>query len=339
MNRFLKIFLRDRLNQSIQLAGFGKHPAWDDHIDDFGLTTETLVTVRRILYAEGIASQVSSGAWNQLEETGHAIEFDHRFVWSREAQSVIGGIWSSSDGKGRGHFPIVVCLQIAVNGWRAVRSFLAPVEQLGADFQGAKEQKKFRDVFAEAQLSLSRHLVRHSPASRDEGGSEAAAETKSDSISGSTPEVTGRESPEQRQKAVLDGMVALSQGVKKYQKQGGRERQGSAHLRLPAISARRKESLEFWTGYLETRLDFRLPCLTIASPGLGPIDIIAGEPEARQFFCLRAPESGLPMTPVSKTDKRFADARLAAKVYLQSFEQGVIQPAKEGLSQHWWPFK
>ena len=169
MTRFLKSFLRDRLNQSAQLAGFGKHPAWDDHIDDFGLTTETLVTVRRILYSEGIASQVSSGAWNQLEETGHTVEFDHRFVWSREAQSVIGGIWVSSDGKGRGHFPIVVCLQIAVNGWRVVRSFLAPVEQLGADFQGAKEQKKFRDVFAEAQRSLSRDLVRHSPGSPDEG--------------------------------------------------------------------------------------------------------------------------------------------------------------------------
>ena len=171
MTRYLKIFLRDRLNHSIQLAGFGKHPAWDDHIDDFGLTTETLVIVRRILYSEGIASQVSSGAWNQLEETGHTLEFDHRFVWSREAQSVIGGIWASSDGKGRGHFPIVVCLQIAVNGWRAVRSFLAPVEQLGADFVGSQQtRQKFRDVFAEAQQSLSRHLVRHSSASPDEGG-------------------------------------------------------------------------------------------------------------------------------------------------------------------------
>jgi hypothetical protein len=326
MTRFLKIFLRDRLNQSIQLAGFGKHPAWDDHIDDFGLTTETLVTLRRILYSEGIASQVSSGAWNRLEKTGQAIEFDHRFVWSREAQSVIGGIWASSDGKGRGHFPMVVCLQIAVNGWRAVRSFLAPVEQLGADCQGAKEQKKFRDVFAEAQHSLSRH-------------SETAAEISSDPLSSSIPETNAGDLPEQREEAVLDGMIVLSQGVKKYKKQGGREREGSAHFRLPAISARQKESLEFWTGYLETRLDFRLPCLTIASPRLGPIDIIAGEPEARQFFCLRAPESGLPMTPVSATDKRFADVRLAAKVYLRAFEQGVIQPAKEGLSQHWWPFK
>jgi hypothetical protein len=339
MTRFLKIFLRDRLNQSIQLAGFGKHPAWDDHIDDFGLTTETLVTIRRILYSEGIASQVSSGAWNRLEETGQAIEFDHRFVWSRETQSVIGGIWASSDGKGRGHFPMVICLQIAVNGWRAVRTFLAPVEQLGADFQGVTEQKKFRDVFAEAQQSWSRHLVGHSLASPHEGGSEVAAGINANPLSRSIPETGAGEQLEQREEAVLDGMVALSQGVRKYQKQGGREREGSAHFRLPAISARRKESLEFWTGYLETRLDFRLPCLTIASRGLGPIDIIAGEPQVREFFCLRAPESGLPMTPVSKTDKRFADVRLAAKVYLRSFEQGGIQPAKVGRNQHWWPFK
>ena len=106
MSRFRNMFLRDRLNQTAQLAGFGKHPAWDDHIDDIGLTTETLVAVRRILYSEGIARQVSSGAWSRLEEGGQALKFDHRFVWSRETQSVVGGIWASSDGKGRRHFPL-----------------------------------------------------------------------------------------------------------------------------------------------------------------------------------------------------------------------------------------
>ena len=135
MTRFLKVFLRDRLDQPVRLAGFGKHPAWDDHIDDIGLTTETLVITRRILYSEGIASQLSSGAWNRLEENAQVLEFDHRFVWSREAQSVIGGIWASSDGKGRGRFPIIVCLQTGVNGWRAIHRFLEPVETLGGRCQ------------------------------------------------------------------------------------------------------------------------------------------------------------------------------------------------------------
>ena len=43
MSRFLKVFLRDPLSARIQVAGFGKHPAWDDHIDDIGLNTESLV--------------------------------------------------------------------------------------------------------------------------------------------------------------------------------------------------------------------------------------------------------------------------------------------------------
>jgi hypothetical protein len=36
MTRFFKVFLRDQLKGRMPVAGFGKHPAWDDHIDDIG---------------------------------------------------------------------------------------------------------------------------------------------------------------------------------------------------------------------------------------------------------------------------------------------------------------
>jgi hypothetical protein len=316
MTRFLKVFLRDRLDQPVQLAGFGKHPAWDDHIGDLGLTTETLVNTRRILYSEGIASQLSSGAWNRLEESGHAVEFDHRFVWSRETQSVIGGIWASSDGKGRGRFPMIVCLQIGINGWRAIHRFLELVEDLGALCQKTKDQQKFRDLFAETQLRLSCHAV-----------SNLDSETRSHDIS------------RQREEAILNGMIALSQGVRKYRKQDVRKGVRSVHFRLPAISGQPKESLEFWAGYLETRLDSRLPCLTIASAGLGPVDVIAGEPEASDFFCLRAAEARLPMTPAPTGDKHLPDVQLEAKVYLRSFGLGSIHSSNKRLARRWWQFK
>src|SRR5258707_10407926 len=232
MTRFLKVFLRDRLGRAVQLSGFGKHPAWDDHIDDLGLTHETLVITKRILYSEGIAGQLSSGAWHQLEETGHSMEFDHRFVWSREAQSVIGGIWASSDGKGRGRFPMIVCLQIGVNGWRAIHRFLELVEDLGTLCQKAKDQQRFRDVFAETQLRLSSNRFSNSD-----------SETKSCDISAP------------REEAILNGMTALSQVVRKYRKQDVRRGVRSVHFRLPAISPHPKQSLEVWTGYLQTRLD------------------------------------------------------------------------------------
>jgi hypothetical protein len=301
MTPFLKVFLRDRLHQLAQLAGFGKHPAWNDHIDDLGLTTETLVITKRILYSEGIASQLASGAWNRLEETGHAMEFDHRFVWSREAQSVIGGIWASRDGKGRAHFPMMVCLHIGERGCQAIPRFVPLVEDLSVRCHLAKDQQKFRDVFAETQLRLDSNAF-----------SSVRSETRQFDISRS------------REEAILNGMIALSRGIRKHRKLGARERARSAHFRLPAISSRPKESLEFWVGYLETRLDFRLPCLTIASAGPGPIDVIAGEPEACNFFCLRAAEAALPMTPALSADKPSADVRLEAKVYLGSFGRGSI---------------
>src|ERR1700724_4595472 len=116
MSRFLKVFLRDPLSTRIQIAGFGKHPAWDDHIDDIGLTTETLVLAKQLLYSEGIASQLASGAWDQIEKSHHAIEFAHRFVWSRDEQSIVGAIWASADRKGRPRFPMAACFKADRNG-------------------------------------------------------------------------------------------------------------------------------------------------------------------------------------------------------------------------------
>ena len=84
---------------------FGKHPAWDDHIDDIGLSTETLVLTKQLLYSEGIATQLASGAWDQIEKSGNAIEFDHRFVWGRDQQAVVGAIWASADRKGTHPIP------------------------------------------------------------------------------------------------------------------------------------------------------------------------------------------------------------------------------------------
>lgn len=315
MTRFLKIFLRDSLPRAVQLAGFGKHPAWDDHIDDLGLTTETLAIVRQMLYSEGIASQLSSGVWARLEENGQALVFDHRFVWSRETQSVVGGIWASNDGKGRTHFPMIICLQIGLNGWRAIHSFFAPVEGLAAVCKTARDQQTFRDAFAAAQLRLS-------------------SQTFSDSApGGSLVNLT-----EQQEQAILNGMIALSQGIKKYRKEGARDGDKSMHFRLPPISTQTQESLEFWSRYLETRLDVRFPCLAIASTGLGPVDIIAGKPEPDDFFCLRAAVTGLPMTQPAATDKHLPDVQMQAKTYLRLFELGSTEwtPSRQ---RRWWPFK
>src|SRR6202011_2482738 len=155
MSRFLKVFLRDPLAAKIQVAGFGKHPAWDDHIDDIGLTTESLVLTKQLLYSEGIATHLASGAWDQIERSGNAIEFDHRFVWGRDQQAIVGAIWSSADRKGRARFPLVICAQADFEGVRAIDYLFDPVERLGALCRETKTQEETRGAFDRAQRELN----------------------------------------------------------------------------------------------------------------------------------------------------------------------------------------
>jgi hypothetical protein len=92
----------------LALVAFGKHPAWDDHMDDIGLDTDFLVSAKRYLYIRGIRENIETGAWTALEENDSAIPFGHRFVWSQERQILAGRLWSSRDGRGRQNYPMVL---------------------------------------------------------------------------------------------------------------------------------------------------------------------------------------------------------------------------------------
>jgi hypothetical protein len=73
------------------VGAFGKHPGWDDHIDDIGLETEYLTELKRCLYIEGIGGNIDSGAWQRLETELHAQPFEHQFVWLRGDDILVGG--------------------------------------------------------------------------------------------------------------------------------------------------------------------------------------------------------------------------------------------------------
>ena len=62
-------------------VAFGKHPGWDDHIDEIGLDTDLLVRLKRVLYTEGLAGNIDSGAWDKLEEVKRLPVYDHAFYW------------------------------------------------------------------------------------------------------------------------------------------------------------------------------------------------------------------------------------------------------------------
>jgi hypothetical protein len=310
MSRFLKVFLRDPLSARIQVAGFGKHPAWDDHIDDIGLNTETLVLTKQLLYSEGIATQLASGAWDQIETSGNAIAFDHRFVWGRNQQSVVGAIWASADRKGRTRFPLVICAQGDFSGSRAIELLLEPIEQLGNVCRTANTQMEVYDAFSRAQRELNGVQLLSS-------GDSSLTEI-TDSVENS----------------LLPALVIFSAGLKKSRLRK-RAKTGGSHFRLDALSTQSKDNLKFWSTYLAFQgTASSPPYLVIASNGKAWIDVIVGEPLRNDFFCLRANKNALATTwmEIEQTQRQKLESE--AKCYLQACR---LKPANLSAQRRpWW---
>ena len=313
MSRFLKVFLREPVNGHVHVAGFGKHPAWDDHIDDIGLDTETLVLTKKLLYSQGIATQLASGAWDQLEKSGNAIEFNHRFCWSRENQAVAGAIWASSDGKGRTRFPMIICVQVDVEGWRAIDQLLGPIDQLGIKSKSAKTPSEFRELMPRLEVEIF-GLV-HTPS----GANPASEMTESQQIS------------------ILPDLITLAAALKSRLPRGAHEsvRANGAHFRLASSLPGPGKNLGFWSAYLAVLgLPSSPPCLAIATSGKPWVDLIVGEPADADFFCLRANQTALPATwlQVAESDRRKVER--TARDFLQASSPGHVVGTSPQRS--WW---
>ena len=307
MTRFQKVFLRDPLHGRVILAGFGKHPAWDDHIDDIGLETESLVIAKRVIYSEGIASQISSGAWNQLQNSRRAMDFDHRFVWGRSDQSIVGGLWASTDGKGRALFPMVVCLQSDGKSLDAVGRFLNTIDTLGRAW---KQERTKEGVHA----------------ARNRAVEEVAAAYQI------APTEMFSEICDPDESVMLPALLTLSAGL--YGSRANESSTKGTHLRLPGIAARATQNLGFWAGYVDRHRGLTLPYLAIAPAGKRFVDLIPGEPQAESFFCLRADDMALPQTWI-RTERSVARRfEAGAREYLHTFRLGSAAPDQQRVS--WW---
>jgi hypothetical protein len=105
-----------RLNPSgrfVGLAAFGKHPGWDDHIEDLGLETEALNFAKLLLYVNGIGGQIDSAPGRNSKRRSSFRGLNTFLSGSVQVKFSSGRMWSSSDGKGRKRYPMVVCLHFA----------------------------------------------------------------------------------------------------------------------------------------------------------------------------------------------------------------------------------
>ncbi len=290
---------RDGDGAAVRLAVFGKHPGWDDHIEDFPLETEELAWVKRRLYTEGIANNIDSGAWERLDEHARAEGFRHVFVWRLPKGHVIGRLWSSRDGKGRSQFPMVVAVHCtgAPLEW-SLEQIVRRLEW----FEGKCVQARDRAAVAEAFARLGDDLRR---AAAKLGHEPLPQSLDSDGATPAIVELAARPEMGPGRVGLHRLMYETERELSAFRPLGA----GGSTTRARAASALRAKSVRvprcgdspvasalLWSRFFATQLAEAVPLLLLLPMRHKWVDAVIGEPTPQQFFCLQASESAVPLT-------------------------------------------
>ncbi|MDT8302284.1 MAG: hypothetical protein RQ760_12430 [Sedimentisphaerales bacterium] len=291
IKRFIKRLIPKGQNSPLEkvfVAAFGKHPGWDDHIDDIGFETDIFITVKRLLYIQGIGGNIDSGSWDALQKNQPIEEFKHDLVWFMGDNLIVGRIWSSRDGKGRTSYPMVVCAQCRQLSLEWVLNNVLPllerVEEACAATISAAEvrltientQKEIRQLTQQCELSP------------------ILPPFDTDVISKLTeyPEMGG---PNHQ------GLLRILYHI---EREATREHldtsKGKAFrptlLRIPISPPPVTESMLLWVNFLLNKFGMNTSVLVLMPLQKQRMDIIIGEPTQLQLYCLRASLKVIPLT-------------------------------------------
>ncbi|QOI99987.1 MAG: hypothetical protein HRU70_05600 [Phycisphaeraceae bacterium] len=280
MIRSLSAWLRGGSNRpGVWLGVFGKHPAWDDHIDDIGLETQRLVEVKRSLYTRGLTDAFDSGAWDRLEERDRLPGFSHTLVWRWPGDVVVARMWSSKDGKGRTRYPMIAAVQASgLPHDRAVAVSIAALAPLERRCATASSQASVRSSVAETLNSL-REQLGVSPGSDPADPDPAGLALVSAWASGAPREAFPR---------IVHHLAASAGGT------------GAIHFRGAMVGTREGASACAWIaaamGVLGVQRVLRDGVLAVEARDAGLVDLIIGEASPSSLRCLRSARSVEPMT-------------------------------------------
>ena len=158
---FQNDFLRDfrKGNAKPALALFGKHPAWNDHMDDFGLATPSLRTCKRLLYLQGMAANAA----RQQSEAGTVQAYRHFVLWIREREAMLIRMVESEDGRGRGYFPFLAAVHFdSTEAQRSLRLLLPVMRSLLDECRAMHSRDAVAERHRQAQDRIAAELL-HSP--------------------------------------------------------------------------------------------------------------------------------------------------------------------------------
>lgn len=303
---------RDASQASVDVFAFGKHPGWDDHIEDFGLSSPRLAACKQLLYSGGIAGNIDAGAWESLPAEKRLDGYDHWIYWRTSDGWLICRLRWSIDGKGRTAYPMIVG---ALLGAAAVPQGSPGADRTtkGASLRVLLEQAAPAvEVFSKAcAQTKDREGVRSAlEQCKTALGLIAARAGEQSTVIGSTPSQTelqllselvvhpqlhaqGREGV-----GLYRILYEMQRELAAFRPAASRNRSAGAiapaaqHLRVPRC-LEGERGVRAWAALLRQELSSSAPIMLIDRVGEPFIDIVVGEPTRQSLFCLRASIIGL----------------------------------------------
>ena len=267
----------------VYLGAFGKHPGWNDHIEDLELETSALLAAKQLIYNEGISRQIDAGAWDKLEAGSVFPGFDHLFLWQRGQEALVGLIVSSRDGKQRTRYPLVVCAHTVGLALPQIITGVVPaIEQAVAACRATESAAGVREILAATrrQLAEMQATAQTEPVLAAPAASEAMMAALGEGLYRILHEVKGK-------------LPAWAPGRSNAREVDGHRR--GAHLRV-AQTWDIATAWPWWSALFTSQLEASVPLLFLWPRSERWLDVIVGLPEADDFFVLRA---GIKAVPVA----------------------------------------
>ncbi|MCB9845588.1 MAG: hypothetical protein H6811_06350 [Phycisphaeraceae bacterium] len=272
---------------TVHVAAFGKHPGWNDHIDDLGIETPELGEIKRVLYSQGIGGVIDAGTWDALAEDQRLAGFDHWFFWRRGAVLTLGRMWSSVDGKGRTKYPMIVCasargvdatwmIEHAGPAMADLASACREVEGSAAVIERVSQAR----ARLRSELPTEGHAVIHD---------RTAAATLAD-CEELGPERVG----------LYRILYQIEREMSAFRPLAGSATKSTtvrpAQLRVPRCQDKPIWGARLWLRFMREQLAPPSAILVIAPEGADWVDIIVGEPGPAQLACIRSDPHAVPLT-------------------------------------------
>ena len=273
------------------LGAFGKHPGWDDHIDDLGLETDRLVDLKSLLYVEGIGSRIDSGVWDKLESSQQVDGFSHTFLLRARGDWTFGRLWTSSDGKGRTRYPMVLACQVVGAPLEWVMREVAPqVEALQKSCEATPQAQAVVSAVNATRADLRQKFTGVAAGLPDLTVNPSLALDLADQPDMGPARLGMHRVLYQIEREMSPYLVTSAAG--KAHEAEPRPQQ----LRVPRGSGTGEDALLRWMRFLLLKIDPNVPILMFVPTADSWLDVIVGEPSGSQLFCLRATPKSIPLT-------------------------------------------